>query len=183
MTTEPPPTGPLPTHTSSTATLPPRTHLDCLPRPGAYAAAADRCIVELAYRIGPLVTLRRRPDVAEAALAIAPRPEDCVLSLVLGGDALGGELLAFTGTGIEPVARGARLRMPGSLGTGDATLEPLPATLLLRVVERTDDRLLVVGTTRVPYGVLRRTTGFALSRIRPARHLDLLLAAEFTWTA
>jgi hypothetical protein len=183
MTTELPPTQPLPAHTSSTATLPPRTHHDRLPRAGAYTTAANRCITELTYRIGPLVTLRRRADVEKAALTIAPDPEDCVLSLALGGDALGGELLTFVSTAVEPVAGGTRLRLPGSLGTGDASLEPVPATLLLRVVERTDDRLLVLGTARVPYGPLRRTTGFALSRTRPARHLGLLVAAEFTCTA
>ncbi|EST29677.1 hypothetical protein M878_20315 [Streptomyces roseochromogenus subsp. oscitans DS 12.976] len=124
--------------------------------------------------------MRRRAGIERAALTVAPDPEDCVLRLVLGGDALGGELLTFTGTALEPVAGGTRLRLPGHLGTGDASMEPLPATLLLRVVEHADDRLLVVGTTRVPYGPLRRTTGFALSRTRPARHLCLLLAAEFT---
>jgi len=182
MTTELPPTQPLPVHTSSTATLPPQPDHDWLPRPGAYAAAADRCVTELTYRIGPLVTLRRRANVDEAALTVAPDPEDCVLSLALGGDALGGELLTFVSTAIEPVAGGTRLRVPGSLGTGDASLEPLPATLLLRVLERTDAGLLVVGTARVPYGPLHRTTGFALSRTRPARHLGLLVAAEFTCT-
>jgi hypothetical protein len=183
MTIEPPPPPPQPTHTSSTATLPAQAGHDWLPRPGTYAAAADRCITELTYRTGPLVTLRRRAHVEEAALTVAPDPEDCVLGLTLGGDALGGELLTFVSTAVEPVAGGTRLRLPGSLGTGDATLEPLPATLLLRVVERTDAALLVVGTARVPYGPLHRTTGFTLSRIRPARHLGLLVAAEFTWTA
>ena len=96
---------------------------------------------------------------------------------VLAGDA---HELTFTSTAIEPVAGGTRLRVPGSLGTGDTTLEHVPATLLLRVVERTDADLLVVGTARVPYGPLHRTTGFALSRTRPARHLGLLVAAEFT---
>ncbi|OIK02876.1 hypothetical protein BIV23_24090 [Streptomyces monashensis] len=151
-----------------------------LPRPGAYAAAPGRCVTELTHRLGPLVVLRRRADVEEAALTVAPDGQDSVLRLTLGGDALGGELLTLVGTAIEPMAGGARLRVHGSLGTGDASLETLPATLLLRVVERTDDRLLVVGTARVPYGPLHRTTGFALSRTRPARHLGLLVAAEFT---
>ncbi|MGW7820046.1 hypothetical protein ACWGLF_18340 [Streptomyces puniciscabiei] len=183
MTTELPPTPALPLHTSSTATLPGQPDHDRLPRPGAYAAAADHCITELTYRIGPLVTLRRRADVEEVGLTVAPDPADCVLNLALGGDALGGELLTFVSTAIEPVAGGTRLRVPGSLGTGDASLEPLPATLLLRVVERTDASLLVVGTARVPYDRLHRTTGFALSRTRPARHLGLLVAAEFTCTS
>lgn len=180
MTTELPPTQPLPVHTASTATLPEQPDHDRLPRPGAYAASADRCITELTYRIGPFVTLRRRADVEEAALTVAPDREDCALSLALGGDALGGELLTFVSIAIESVADGTQLRLPGSLRTGDTTLEPVPTALLLRVVERTDDRLLVLGTARVPYGQLHRTTGFALSRTRPARHLGLLVAAEFT---
>ncbi|MGJ5748922.1 hypothetical protein FB563_6489 [Streptomyces puniciscabiei] len=178
MTTEFPYTQPLPAPTSSTPTPPPRANPGSLPRPGTYAATAGRRIAELTHCIGPLATLRRRADVQEATPAVAARPEDCVLSLVLGGDALGGELPTFSGTAIEPVAGGTRLRVPGGLGTGDTSLEPRPTTRLLRVVEHGDDRPLVVGTARVPCGPLRRTTGFALSRTRPARHLGLLLAVD-----
>ncbi|NUP39906.1 MAG: hypothetical protein HOY76_23590, partial [Streptomyces sp.] len=55
-----------------------------------------------------------------------------------------------------------------------------PALFGFRVVERTADRLLVLGTLRLPYRPLRRTTGLTLPRIRPADRIRLLVAAEFT---
>ncbi|MGW7528367.1 hypothetical protein [Streptomyces sp. NPDC054783] len=92
----------------------------------AVARPGEVSTVSGAATDGPLVTLRRRADVPAATLAVAPHPEDCAPSLTLGGDARGGALLTFTGTAIEPVAGGtARLRVPGSLGTGDTSLEPL----------------------------------------------------------
>ncbi|MEU9393004.1 hypothetical protein AB0D86_23775 [Streptomyces sp. NPDC048324] len=154
-----------------------------LPRPGTYAASADRCIVELTARLGPLVTLRRRLTADDATLVVAPSADDCVLSLKLTGDALGGDELTFASTAVEPEADGSRLRVTGEFATGDTTVPSVPATLVLRVVERTDDRLLVLGTLRLPYGPLRRTTGFVLSRTRPADRLRLLVAAEFTCPA
>ncbi|MFD4557871.1 hypothetical protein ACFWP5_26750, partial [Streptomyces sp. NPDC058469] len=149
----------------------------------------DRCIVELTARFGPLVTLRRRLTADDATLTVAPAADDCVLGLKLTGDALGGDELTFVSTTLEPEpepepeAAGSRLRVTGELATGDPTVPSVPATLTLRVVERTDDLLLVLGTLHVPYGPLRRTTGFTLSRIRPADHLRLLVAAEFTCPA
>jgi hypothetical protein len=143
-------------------------------------ATGDRCVVELTARLGPLVTLRRRLTADEAALTVAPSAADCVLSLKLTGAALGGEALSFVSTEVEPETKGSRLRLPGELATADTTVPSVPATLTLRVVERTDDSLLVLGTIRVPYGPLHRTTGFTLSRIRPADRLRLLVAAEFT---
>lgn len=151
-----------------------------LPRPGAYAAADDRCIVELTTRLGPLPTLRRRVTADEATLTVTPSPDDCVLSLKLTGTALGGEKLTFVSTAVEPDADDSRLCVPGELATGDTSVPGVPATLTLRVVERTDTSLLILGTAGVAYGPLRRTTGFALSRIRPADRLRLLIAAEFT---
>ncbi|MGW2835309.1 hypothetical protein [Streptomyces sp. NPDC001286] len=166
----------LPTHTLP----PPVPGPSWLPRPGTYGAARDRCIVELTTLLGPLPTLRRRVTADRATLTVAPSPDDCTLSLKLTGSALEGEELTFAGTAIEPDANDTRLRVPGELATGDTTVPGFPATLALRVVERTDTSLLVLGTIRVPYHPLRRTTGFALSRIRPADHLRLLIAAEFT---
>ncbi|WP_425838743.1 hypothetical protein [Streptomyces fractus] len=157
--------------------------LPWLPRPGAYAATGDRCIVELTTLLGPLATLRRRVTADEATLTVAPSPEDCVLALKLTGDALGGDALSFVSTALEPPANGSRLLVHGELATADPTVPGVPATLHLRVVSRTDDSLLVLGTARVPYRHLRRTTGFALSRIRPADQLRLLVAAEFTCPA
>jgi hypothetical protein len=143
-------------------------------------ATADRCVVELTARLGPLVTLRRRLTADEAVLTVAPSAADCVLSLKLTGAALGGEALSFVSAAVEPEAGGSRLRLPGELATADTSAPSVRVTLTLRVVERTNDRLLVLGTTRVLYGPLRRSTGFTLSRIRPADRLRLLVAAEFT---
>ncbi|MFH8735854.1 hypothetical protein [Streptomyces sp. NPDC017964] len=169
------------TRTPPTATLPPVPEGPAwLPGPGTYMATGDRCVVELTARLGPLVTLRRRLTADEAALTVAPSAADCVLSLKLTGAALGGEALSFVSTAVEPEAQGSRLRLPGELATADPTVPAVPATLTLRVVERTDDSLLVLGATRVPYGPLRRSTGFTLSRTRPADRLRLLVAAEFT---
>ncbi|MFF7986273.1 hypothetical protein ACFZDK_45425 [Streptomyces sp. NPDC007901] len=170
--------------TLPTATLPPpRPGPSWLPRLGTYTAASNRCIVELTSCLGPLVTLRRRLTPDDATLTVAAEPADCVLGLKLTGPALGGEELSFVSTTIEPEAEGSRLRVPGELATGDTTVPSVPATLTLRVVERTDACLLVLGTSDVPYGPLRRTTGFTLSRIRPADRLRLLVAAEFTCPA
>ncbi|MFF4252752.1 hypothetical protein ACFY1L_16225 [Streptomyces sp. NPDC001663] len=171
MTTETLPTAALP---------PPRPGPDWLPDPGAYGAAPDRCITELSARLGPFATMRRRLTPVDATLTVAPDAEDCVLSLELGGRVLRGRSLTFVSTAIMPKDDGARLRMAGELALGDASL---PATLPLRVVDRTADRLLVVGTLGVPYRALRRTTGFALPRTRPAARIRLLVAAEFTCPA
>ncbi|MGX1675335.1 hypothetical protein [Streptomyces sp. NPDC055400] len=165
MNTQTLPTQPLP---------PPVLGPSWLPHPGTYGAADDRCIVELTTLLGPLPTLRRRVAADEATLTVAPSPDDCVLSLRLTGTALGGEELTFVSTTIEPATDDSRLRIPGELAIGDTTLPGVPATLALRA------SLLVLGTTRVPYDPLRRTTGFALSRTRPADRLRLLIAAEFT---
>ncbi|MFZ3572827.1 hypothetical protein ACOKM5_38490 [Streptomyces sp. BH097] len=158
-------------------------HPSYLPHPSAYSASGDRCIVELATLLGPLTTLRRRVTADEATLTVAPSPDDCVLTLKLTGDALGGDELSFVSAAIEPPANGSRLLVHGELATADPTVPGVPATLRLRVVSRTDDSLLVIGTARVPCTDLRRTTGFALSRIRPADQLRLLVAAEFTCPA
>uniref|UniRef100_A0AAU1UM21 Uncharacterized protein n=1 Tax=Streptomyces sp. NBC_00119 TaxID=2975659 RepID=A0AAU1UM21_9ACTN len=172
------------TETLKTTTLPPsRPGLSWLPRPGTYTTAPGRCLVELTARLGPLTTLRRRLTADDATLTVASEPEDCVLSLKLTGPALGGEELSFVSTTIKPEAEGSRLRTAGELATGDTTVPSMPATVTWRIVERTDDSLLALGTTVVPYGPLRRTTGFTLSRTRPADRLRLLVAAEFTCPA
>lgn len=130
-----------------------------------------------------MVTLRRRLTADEAALTVAPSASDTVLSLKPTGAALGGDELSFLSSAVEQVADDTRLRVPGELATGDPTVPSVPAALTLRVVDRSDDSLLVLGTAQVPYGRLRRTTGFALSRSRPADRLRLLVAAEFTCPA
>ncbi|MGI5458685.1 hypothetical protein ACQEWB_37045 [Streptomyces sp. CA-249302] len=171
MTTETLPTIPLP---------PPRPGPDWLPDPGTYTAAPDRCITELTARFGPLTTLRHRLTALDATLTVAHDSDDCVLSLELAGRPLGGRPLTFVSTSLTPTDEATRLHVPSELALADA---PFPAVLGLRVVERTAERLLVLGTLRVPYRPLRRTTGLPLSRTRPADRIRLLVAAEFTCPA
>ncbi|MHC3467389.1 hypothetical protein ACYF6T_01615 [Streptomyces sp. 7R007] len=151
-----------------------------LPGPGTYTTAPDRCITELTARLGPLTTLRRRLTPVDASLTVAPAPEDCVLSLELGGRVLGGRSLTFVSTALKPAADGTRIHASGELALGDASV---PAPLVLRVVERAEALLLVLGTIRLPYRPVRRTLGLALPRTRPADRIRLLVAAEFACPA
>jgi hypothetical protein len=130
-----------------------------------------------------LPTLRRRLTAEQAALTVAPDAEDCVLSLELTGRPLRGRTLGFVSTSITPEADGSRLSVPGELALDDVGDAFVPAELTLRVVDRADDQLLVLGALRLPYGPLRRTTGLTLSRIRPADRIRLLVAVEFTCPA
>ncbi|MCX4884203.1 hypothetical protein [Streptomyces sp. NBC_00847] len=169
------------TETLPTATLPPpRPGPDWLPTPGTYSAAPDRCIVELSARLGPLTTLRRRLTALDATLTVAPDPDDCVLKLELAGRTLNGRVLTFVSTSLTPTDEATRLHVPGELALAG---DPATAVLGFRVVERTADRLLLLGTLRLPYRALRRTTGLTLPRTRPAAGIRLLVAAEFTCPA
>ncbi|GAA3845113.1 hypothetical protein GCM10022403_091290 [Streptomyces coacervatus] len=168
MTTETLPTAPLP---------PPVPGPDWLPDPGTYGAAPDRCIVELTARFGPLTTLRRRLTALDATLTVAPDSDDCVLSLELAGRPLGGRLLTFVSTSLTPTDEATRLHVPGELALAG---DPVEALFGFRVVERTTDRLLVLGTAQLPYRHLHRRTGLALPRTRPTARVRLLVAAEFT---
>lgn len=172
MTTDTLPTAPLP---------PPAPGPSWLPRPGVYTATADRCIVELSARLGPLTTLRRRLTADDATLAVTPEPEGCELSLALTGRPLGDSALALVSTALTPDADGTRLHVTGELAAPHG--RSVPVTLVLRVVDRSDDHLLVLGTLRLPYGPLRRATGLTLPRTRPADRVRLLVAAEFTCPA
>ncbi|MBW8798076.1 MAG: hypothetical protein JF597_32165 [Streptomyces sp.] len=172
MTTKALPTAVLP---------PPPAGPDRLPRPGAYTAAPDRCIVELTGRIGPLVTLRRRLVAADASLTVTPEPEHWALSLELTGRPLHGARFTFVSTTVASEDHGSRLKAVGNLALRDGP--PTPAVLTLRVVERTDDALLVLGVLRLPYRPLHRATGLTLPRTRPADRVRLLVAAEFTCPA
>ncbi|MFC4499990.1 MULTISPECIES: hypothetical protein [Streptomyces] len=174
---------------------PPRPGPSWLPLPGAYTAAPGRCIAELTARLGPVPTLRRRLTAARTALTVTPDAEGCLLSLELTGRPLRGRTLGFVSTSITPEADGSRLTVPGELALDDTDTDTdtdtdsdaddarVPATLTLRVVDRADDLLLVLGDLRLPYGPLRRRTGLTLSRIRPADRIRLLVAVEFTCPA
>jgi hypothetical protein len=148
-----------------------------LPRPGTYTAEADRCIVELTARYGPFVTMRRRLTASDATLTVPADADGCALRLDLTGGPLRRSVLVFESDHGEPADDGSRLVCPGPLTLRD---KPLATDLPLRVVECTAERLLVTGTTQVPYRLLRAATGFALPRTRPADRLRLLVAAEFT---
>ncbi|MFF3455232.1 hypothetical protein ACFYXH_13020 [Streptomyces sp. NPDC002730] len=148
-----------------------------LPRPGTYTAETGRCIVELTARYGPFVTLRRRLTTSDAALTVPADADGCALRLELTGGPLGRSVLVFESDCGEPAADGSRLVCPGQLTLRG---KPLPTDLPLRVVDCTAERLLVTGTTQVPYRLLRAATGFALPHTRPADRLRLLVAAEFT---
>ncbi|MET7620395.1 hypothetical protein [Streptomyces sp. NPDC005408] len=168
MTTETLPLPPVP----SSADGPRR-----LPRPGTYTAGPGRCIVELTARYGPFVTLRRRLTASDAVLTVPADADCCALRLELTGGPLRRSVLVFESDRGEPSDDGARLVCPGELTLHG---KPFPTGLPLRVVDCTAERLLVTGTTQVPYRHLRSATGFAPPRTFPADRLRLLVAAEFT---
>lgn len=146
-----------------------------LPRPGRYAVAPGRSLVELAARFGPLPTYRRRLTLAAASLTVPDDDPDA-------RPAFRFELLdppaVLTGGHVEPLDGGRHLQVTGDLELRGVAF---PVLLRLRVVERTDDLLLVVGTVRVSCRLLRRATGFRLPWRRPATRLRLLIAAEFAF--
>ncbi|MGP3950763.1 YceI family protein [Streptomyces sp. 7N604] len=183
----------------TTPAPPPAPGPDWLPSPGTYAVAPGLSVAELTARLGPLPTLRGRMTLAGASLTVAADPDPALSTLridldsgslrtgrLLGDGRLRGRrgldaerhpLLTFVSRRIEPAAGGKRLDVPGDLVVRGV---PIATTLRLRVVEPTEDRLLVVGHAEAPYRPLSRATGFALPRpTAPASRLRLLVAAEF----
>ncbi|MER6092779.1 hypothetical protein [Streptomyces bluensis] len=161
-----------------------------LPRPGRYAVAPGRSLVELTGWYGPLPLRRRRVTLTGASLTVpdtdvsgalpsAPSQRP-VFRFELGSmgprSALTASRATLVSQDVEPFDDGRRLRLLADLELHGVLF---PALLWLRVVERADDRLLVVGTARLPYRLLRRATGFRLGRFHPATRLRLLVAAEF----
>jgi hypothetical protein len=144
-----------------------------LPLPGDYTVAPGRSLVELTAWYGPLPTLRRRVALAGASLTMPETSEHPVFRFEFDDPRLTARLASEQ---VEPLAGGRRLRLTGDL---DIDGTAFPVLLRLRVVEHADDRLLVVGTARLPYRLLRRATGFRAGRLRPATRLRLLVAAEF----
>ncbi|WP_369169840.1 hypothetical protein AB5J49_19160 [Streptomyces sp. R28] len=147
-----------------------------LPLPGRYAVAPGRSLVELTALCGPLPLRRRRLTLAAASLTVPETDEHPTFRFEFDGPHLTGVLTlapahAHEGTGT--------VQLTGDLGI-DGT--DFPALLRLRVVERSDDLLLVVGTARLSYRLLRRATGFRFGRfgrLRPTTRLRLLVAGEF----
>lgn len=193
MTADTTETRPLPT------TGPPPTTgpgaLPGLPLPGDYQAPADQCVVELSARTGPLTTLRVRFGGPAVRLTVDEDAERCTLQMTADASAvrlpgrpfarrglLGRRGLdatrnpelqlfveAFTQTGDD------RLTADGLLAIRGTTH---PTRLDARVVERADDRLILLATADVPYRAVRRASGFTLPRLTPAGRLRLLIAAD-----
>ncbi len=154
-----------------------------LPLPGRYTVAPGRSLVELTAWYGPLPTRRRRVPLTGASLTVSD-PRSGIDPQTVFTEA-GTPLFRFGFDGPHLKAAFASERVDESDGrlqvTGDLDLDGVafPVLLRLRVVERADDRLLTVGTARLPYRLLRRATGFRLPWRLPATRLRLLVAAEF----
>ncbi|MDN0200928.1 hypothetical protein [Streptomyces sp. S.PNR 29] len=143
-----------------------------LPLPGHYTVAPGRSLVELTAFYGPLPTRRRRVALAEASLTVSSDSARPVFRFAFADPRLKAVL-----TSEECLLHEGRLRLTGDLELNGVAF---PVLLRLRVVERADDRLLVVGTARLPYRLLRRSTGFRAGRLCPATRLRLLVAGEFS---
>ncbi|MER5214695.1 hypothetical protein ABT063_30100 [Streptomyces sp. NPDC002838] len=114
-------------------------------------------------------TLRRRVRLADASLTVPDDAAEPFFRYEFDGRPL---KAALGSERVDVAETGGRLHLTADLHLNGTAF---PALLHLRVVDRTDDRLLVVGTARL----LRRATGFRLPWRRPATRLRLLVAAEF----
>ncbi|MEU9174478.1 hypothetical protein AB0D34_43120 [Streptomyces sp. NPDC048420] len=146
--------------------------LPTVPPPRRLTVAPGRSLAELTAWYGPLPVRRRRIPLASAALETPAETEHPAYRFEFDDRELRAVL---TSERVEELP-GDRLQL-----TTDLVLDGVafPALLRLRVVDRAEDRLLVVGTARLPYRLLRRATGFRLPWRLPATRLRLLVAAEF----
>ncbi|MGK5697508.1 hypothetical protein ACSNOJ_32260 [Streptomyces sp. URMC 128] len=142
-----------------------------LPLPGRYTVAPGRSLTELTAWCGPLPVLRRRVTLGEASLTVLEDAENPSFRYEFDDHRL---CAVLTSEQVDEVH--GRLQLTGELDLGGTAF---PVLMRLRVIERADDRLLVVGHARLPYRLLRRATGFRLPWHRPATRLRLLVAAEF----
>ncbi|MGW2291132.1 hypothetical protein [Streptomyces phaeochromogenes] len=157
------------------------------PPPGRYAVAPGRSFAELAAYYGPLATLRRRVTLTGASLTVPEtesgsgsgpmsQSESADARPVFRFDLAGTMKASLVSEHVEPLADGRHLQLIADL---DVRGVAFPVLLRLRVVRCAERRMLVVGSARLPYRLLRRATGFRLPWPRPATRLRLLLAAEF----
>ncbi|WP_328693175.1 hypothetical protein OHA74_35610 [Streptomyces phaeochromogenes] len=165
------------------------------PPPGRYAVAPGRSFAELTAYYGPLATLRRRVTLTGASLTVPEtetesgsgsgsgsgsepmsQSESADARPVFRFDLAGTMKASLVSEHVEPLADGRHLQLLADL---DVRGVAFPVLLRLRVVRCAEGRMLVVGSTRLPYRLLRRATGFRLPWSRPATRLRLLLAAEF----
>lgn len=167
------------------------------PPPGRYAVAPGRSFAELTAYYGPLATLRRRVTLTGASLTVPESESESESASesasesvseaesisdsegarpVFRFDLAGTMKASLVSEHVEPLADGRHLQLLADL---DVRGVAFPVLLRLRVVRCAEGRLLVVGSTRLSYRLLRRATGFRLPWSRPATRLRLLLAAEF----
>ncbi|MEU0425118.1 hypothetical protein ABZ235_16175 [Streptomyces canus] len=146
--------------------------LPTVPPPQRYTVAPGRSLIELTAWYGPLPLRRRRVPLAGASMEMAQGAAQPSFRFEFDDR----ELRAVLTSERVDAVPGDRLQL-----TGDVDLNGVafPVLLRLRVVDRDEDRLLVVGAARLPYRLLRRATGFRLPWRIPATRLRLLVAAEF----
>lgn len=148
--------------------------LPTVPPPRRHTVAPGRSLAELTAWYGPLPLRRRRIPLAEASMET---PADAAAGQPAFRFAFDDrELRAVLTSERVDTVPGDRLQLTGDL---DVNGVAFPVLLRLRVVERAEDRLLVVGAAKLPYRLLRRATGFRLPWRLPATRLRLLVAAEF----
>ncbi|WP_030324920.1 hypothetical protein [Streptomyces sp. NRRL B-3229] len=146
--------------------------LPTVPPPRRLSVPPDRSLAELTAWYGPLPVRRRRVPLAAATLDLPVEAGQPAFRLEFDDRELRAVL---TSERVEDLP-GDRLQLTADL---DIDGTAFPVLLRLRVVDRSEDRLLVVGTARLPYRLLRRATGFRLPWRLPATRLRLLVAAEF----
>ncbi|CAM5569050.1 YceI family protein [Streptomyces canus] len=146
--------------------------LPTVPPPRRHTVAPGRSLAELTAWYGPLPLRRRRVPLAEASMEMSPDAAQPAFRFSFDHR----ELRAVLTSERVDAVPGDRLQLTGDL---DLNGVAFPVLLRLRVVERDEDRLLVVGAAKLPYRLLRRATGFRLPWRIPATRLRLLVAAEF----
>jgi hypothetical protein len=141
--------------------------------------APGRSLVELTALCGPLPLRRRRVTLTVASLTVPETDAHPTFRFEFDDAHLKGALSLDHVHATVHQGTGTTVQLTGDLGIDGTAGTDFPARLRLRVVERSDGRLLVVGTARLPYRLLRRATGFRFGRLRPTTRLRLLVAGEF----
>ncbi|MEU0410305.1 hypothetical protein ABZ307_21130 [Streptomyces griseorubiginosus] len=150
--------------------------LSTVPPPRRLTVSPGHSLAELTAWYGPLPVRRRRIPLAAAALDLPADADVNAGQPAFRFEFDDRELRAVLSSERVEDLPGNRLQLTADL---DVDGTPFPVLLRLRVVDRAEDRLLVVGTARLPYRLLRRATGFRLPWRLPATRLRLLVAAEF----
>ncbi|MFF1723638.1 hypothetical protein [Streptomyces sviceus] len=146
--------------------------LPTVPPPRRLTVAPGRSLAELTAWYGPLPVRRRRVPLAGASVETSPDAPHPAFRFEFDDSELRAVL---TSERVEDLP-GDRLQLTADLALDDIAF---PVLLRMRVLDRAEDRMLVVGTARLSYRLLRRATGFRLPWRLPATRLRLLVAAEF----